>query len=625
MNLGLGLGLTKQTGGASYLDSAISSVVFELEATDAASYPGSGNDWLNLTKVPADGETQATYDFNNTNAGDLFSGTAGDAAAKFVMAGDATNIFDIDANTDFVNSLHKTTGGSDFTMIIAGKVSDIDASGKVMLGTQTNSGSIGLSGNWSADDTFRLQQYGGSGEVQKDSAQSYADGKTFLAFIAHDAANDVTRITINGVITEVAHVFDTTTSDATDEMHIGGHPGAAYLPSGFELYTVALCNSYLTRAEEEAVRSLLETRHGRDYSDDGSVVAFSFSDTSDADLSTLYTSDIVEIQGFSGSKAISISGGSSPQYRVYSDAAGTDPLTDWTSDAGTIEGERYVAVRDTSSDENSTALNVTLDIGGTTDIWTLTTAAGVSAPLGDIVASTVLDLDATIAASYSGSGTTWANYEDTPADSAAQTAYDFTNNGFTFTGSAGSAAAYWLADGTNQFDLGGGNTAFLSNLPKTTGGGDWWAAFTFNLGSAVTQRIFHTGPDNTNPLMGAFINGSDALNIFQRGDASSSNQNVGGSVGTATNHIIIISHDVSADKTSYWINSGTGTEISHVFQVCSNPAGAFTIGAQSDGDNPLTSGTKLYSFAMGNEYLNDTKAAAIISHLETRHARDYTP
>jgi hypothetical protein len=45
--------------------------------------------------------------------------------------------------------------------------------------------------------------------------------------------------------------------------------------------------------------------------------------------------------------------------------------------------------------------------------------------LGSLVSSCVFDLDATIAASYSGSGQTWSNLETTPADSEAQTAYDF--------------------------------------------------------------------------------------------------------------------------------------------------------------------------------------------------------
>jgi hypothetical protein len=37
----------------------------------------------------------------------------------------------------------------------------------------------------------------------------------------------------------------------------------------------------------------------------------------------------------------------------------------------------------------------------------------------------------------------------------------------------------------------------------------------------------------------------------------------------------------------------------------------------------MNSEQRLYSLAMGNEYLDDTKAAAIIAALEARHGRAY--
>src|SRR5574343_994393 len=102
--------------------------------------------------------------------------------------------------------------------------------------------------------------------------------------------------------------------------------------------------------------------------------------------------------------------------------------------------------------------------------------------LSDVIASAVFDLDATQAASYPGSGTTWSNLVTAPADGSAQTAYDFyrgdgsTSTTYpTFNGTPGSAAAYWSFDGGDLFDLkSGANTTFLKNAHKSAGGGIGW-------------------------------------------------------------------------------------------------------------------------------------------------------
>lgn len=609
---------------AGFIDSIIASSVFELDATVDDSYGGSGTTWANLIPVPADGSDQTDYDFTNANAADLFTGTAGSNAAYFNMAGDSTNIFSLSANTALTKALHKTTGGSDFTLIIAGKVADIDTSGKVMVGTQVNSGGVGLSANWSADDTFRLQQHGDSTEVQKDSAETYANGKTFLAVIAHDHAANTTRITVNGIITEISHTFDTTTTDATDEMHIGGHPAAAFLPSGFRLYTVALANEYINREDEQLIRALLESRHGRSYTDAGAVSGLSFTDETEIAVSTLETSDIKLIRGFSADQSISISGSGSPQYRVCEDSACSTVLTDWTNASGTIEQNRYLQLRATSSDTESTQSDIAITVGAGGDTWSITTVAPSYNPMGDLVSSTVFDIDATVSDSYGGSGTTWANLETTPADSAAQSAYDFTNNGFTFTGSAGSAGAYWLADGTNQFDLGGGNTSFLNNLPKTTGGTNFWFAMAFRAGSG-TQRLCHTGSATNVPLLGVFTNASNIMNLFQRGDTASANTSFGSALSAGTDYVVIVSHDSATNNIRYWINTATASNQAQTYNATTTNAGAFTIGAESDGGNPLVNGVRVYAVSMGNAYLDNTGAAAIFAEYETRHGRDYTP
>ena len=119
--------------------------------------------------------------------------------------------------------------------------------------------------------------------------------------------------------------------------------------------------------------------------------------------------------------------------------------------------------------------------------------------LDGLLTGAVFDLDATMLASYNGSGQTWANMIAAPADGSAKTAGDFyrgvngtaTATDPTFTGSAGSQSAYWLHDGFDAFFLAGGNTAFIDSLHRTTGGSDYTFINAYrnsNCGRRCTRR-----------------------------------------------------------------------------------------------------------------------------------------
>lgn len=153
----------------------------------------------------------------------------------------------------------------------------------------------------------------------------------------------------------------------------------------------------------------------------------------------------------------------------------------------------------------------------------------VSTYLDGVLASTVCDLDATIAASYGGSGTTWANLVTAPADGSAQTAYDFyLGNGSTgttypaFNASSGSAAAYWSVDGGDYFSLkSGANTSFLNSLHKTTGGSDWWIAMALKYVTNSTGQYFSTARTGTAGQTGIQADqNAGAFRIAQRGNAA---------------------------------------------------------------------------------------------------------
>lgn len=96
--------------------------------------------------------------------------------------------------------------------------------------------------------------------------------------------------------------------------------------------------------------------------------AFSFNDVTGAPLNTLTTPSpaTVTISGIDASTPVSVSGQGSPQIRI---AGGS-----WVT-SGNITNGQTLAVRLTSANTNSTARSATINVGGVTDSWTVTTAA----------------------------------------------------------------------------------------------------------------------------------------------------------------------------------------------------------------------------------------------------------
>ena len=262
----------------------------------------------------------------------------------------------------------------------------------------------------------------------------------------------------------------------------------------------------------------------------------------------------------------------------------------------------------------------------------------VSSYLDGVLPSTVFDLDATITASYPGSGVTWANLA-TPADGSAKTAYDFyrgdgaTSTTYpTFNGTAGSAAAYWSFDGGDNFRLKSGtNTDFFNNLHKTTGGTNFWVAVAFNIndGSLTNSEFLFSSlstPSSAYNGLALRTLSSENLSLFQSGETLSSVSSTTGATFTAIGpHIAIFSRSTSSTITRIWVNGLARENIDTTWDASStNPTGSFVIGSNNTSTSYfLTANINMFSFAMGNEYLDDTKAAAIRSHLAARHVRSY--
>lgn len=122
--------------------------------------------------------------------------------------------------------------------------------------------------------------------------------------------------------------------------------------------------------------------------------AFSFTDQTDVALSTLTTSNTITVTGIDSPATITVTGG---EMSINSGA--------FTSVSTTVSVNDAVQLRQTSSGSNSTQTNVTLDIGGVSDVWSITTeAAGDAAPVITMNGSNPMFVD--LDGSYSEPGAT---------------------------------------------------------------------------------------------------------------------------------------------------------------------------------------------------------------------------
>lgn len=93
--------------------------------------------------------------------------------------------------------------------------------------------------------------------------------------------------------------------------------------------------------------------------------AFSFTDQTSVTTSTLTTSNSINIGGIDSATAVTVSGDGSPQIRINGGS--------WVT-SGTITNGQSLEVRLTSSASNATVHIATVNVGGVTDNWWVTTA-----------------------------------------------------------------------------------------------------------------------------------------------------------------------------------------------------------------------------------------------------------
>lgn len=255
-------------------------------------------------------------------------------------------------------------------------------------------------------------------------------------------------------------------------------------------------------------------------------------------------------------------------------------------------------------------------------------------PLGNVVPSCVFDLDATIADSYT-SGQVWANWEPTPADGSAQSAYDF-NRGAgsgsessdpTFNGTVGSPSAYWSFDGLDFFTKAGTNTEILNNMFKQSSSHNigWCAAIRLSTVGSTSSMIFSNQSSGRGGTFGKYSTSNDHLGILQVGSGSAVADTNPATLFAGIDYFLAGTWDRATNRATLWINDVVFPDIAFTFVSGTTNAGTSRIGIRGDGADATAfpSGTRLYAVSMFNETLDSAKVAAIRNQYQTRHQRPY--
>lgn len=249
------------------------SLIARLDATISASYPGSGDDWLDVNGDSAyafhRGENSAT------NAKDpTFLGMAGDKDAAFLF--DGGDRVTIKANTAFIERIHKTDETSlGVTFQISFYWPLYPQSGLTFFfGDEEGSTHHGFkfyynnsSGNFIFDQVANV---GSSANTTVASGVTIQPGtfNTLMLSIQKTQANQGTyrfKFNDNGVETGVTALYNATTTNATKKFQFSGIGSSAVFPAGVKVKGFTLFSDSLSSAQEDSVQSLLETAYGNTF------------------------------------------------------------------------------------------------------------------------------------------------------------------------------------------------------------------------------------------------------------------------------------------------------------------------------------------------------------------------
>lgn len=268
-------------------------------------------------------------------------------------------------------------------------------------------------------------------------------------------------------------------------------------------------------------------------------------------------------------------------------------------------------------------------------------SGGGGTDLQDDIASTCFHLDATDAASTDGTSQTWSNLIASPADGSGQTVFDFyrgsnasaTTDDPTFNGSAGDPGAYWALDGGDYFQcLSAATSSGFISTAHRTGAAYWFAVAaqfpTLSAGHVLFGNISGGGSSGTDRGICIDLQSAGWRFTTRYGSTSAERVRALSSITptASTDTLLIISYSQASGSLRLWQNNRTKTSISHVVGANTTDAsGVMRLGddVSGGGGQILPNNTRIYAFAGGNSYIDDTEAGIIFDFFNAKHGRTY--
>ncbi|MCK6417900.1 MAG: hypothetical protein L6Q57_03050 [Alphaproteobacteria bacterium] len=243
-------------------------------------------------------------------------------------------------------------------------------------------------------------------------------------------------------------------------------------------------------------------------------------------------------------------------------------------------------------------------------------------------ASTVFHIDATVPASYPGSGQTWTNIINAPSDGLAKSAYDF------WIGRDNTANSEDLTFSSNKFISDGGDLAeiksttdFIRNQFRSDLTNSWWSAAAFLIASASASQTFY-GSTNASSVPGWRIEANTTpLMRLVRSDGTqnlaTSLHNITSFIGLPVLHVFTWNNGTRGYKSA--LNSRTFTVSGTAAETTQTAAntGKLNFGSANHGTQKMLSGSELYGFAMGTGPLTNADLSKIVDFFNSLHRRPY--
>lgn len=253
--------------------------------------------------------------------------------------------------------------------------------------------------------------------------------------------------------------------------------------------------------------------------------------------------------------------------------------------------------------------------------------------LGKINASCVYDVDATISASYPGTGSIWSNLCAAPADGQTQSSYNFVNRSptmYTFSGTANDPAAYWdltSSSGSRRFDV---QTLPALGAPAQSPRSDVNQEWTI---IAVTKNL----PTNTSNIVQIYKNGQSRVILQSDGTLNRVSHRQFGDNNISTNfngdQVIDRSKDqIVAISWNSATNQRTIRMISDGVRITQRSTLSFGTATENktwlllflSNSADVRVDWRAYASSYFNKDLSDEEFMQVVNEYERRHNRSYS-